>query len=137
MKSLLTLIFALTLTLAAAAQSPNANDRAVPGNDARPSVPSADVLVLLGQVATAAEAKPLIAQYYAEQEQFFEERRAAMLSAKGRSPEEQLKAMQAVVAAQRDRRRQHRALEARISAMLKLDHEANLAGQKAAVTTGH
>jgi hypothetical protein len=130
------LICAFTLDGSLSAQSSKADASATPGNSAKPSIPTADTLVLQGQVTTAAEAKPLIDQYYAEQEQFFQERRAALISAKDKSPEEQLKIMRAVVAAQRERRQKNRDLEARVSAMLKQDREANGSDKKNAANDG-
>lgn len=114
--TLLTLAFTLTLPSGAFAQR----------NDNPRSIPSADKLTRLGQVATAVEAKPLIEKYYAEQEQLFQQRREAILTLKGKPPEEQVKIMQTLVANQRERRQKNRELESRISAMLKQDREERL-----------
>lgn len=101
------------------------------GNSGRPSIPPADKLVLLGQVSTAAEAKPLIEKYYAEQEELFQERRAAILRMQGKSKLEQLQIMQALVESQQERRKKNKELEAKVSAMLKQERE-----DKATARTG-
>lgn len=98
----------------------------------RATIPSAAKLARFGQVATAAEAKPLIERYYAEQEALFQERRAAIVRMKGKPPAEQLQIMQELVTQQRDRRQAQRELEARVAAMLKQERETQLAAKQAA-----
>jgi hypothetical protein len=116
------LILGLTLSAASlAAQTTPADPSAdVAG---RPTIPPAARLAEIGQVATPAAAKPLIAQYYAEQEQLLQARRALIVSLQGKTPEEGLKLMQAHVEAQKERRQRQRQLEAQIGAMLKKDRE--------------
>lgn len=126
------LVLAATLWLAAplGAQSAGRNDRPDAGPGSRPTIPAADKLTLLGQVATPAEAKPLIEKYHAEQEQLFQERRAMILTLRGKKPAEKLEIMQALVVAQKERRQKNRELGARLEAMLKKDREENSRSKK-------
>jgi hypothetical protein len=96
-----------------------------PANQPRPSIPSAEKLARMGRAATPAEAAPLIAEYRLEQERLFQERRAAILQGAGKTPEERLKIMAEVVAAQRERKRRNSELGARVAAMLKKEQEEN------------
>lgn len=109
------------------AQSSSANGKPAPTPSVRPTIPSADKLARAGKAATPEEAAPLIAEYHAEQERLFQERRAAILKGEGKTPEERLKLMAEVVAAQRERKRKNSELGVRVAAMLKKQQEENAA----------
>lgn len=125
-RRLLVLAGFLGLGAALCAQSTKAGGRTLPIDEERPTIPSADKLQLFGLAGSAAEAKPLLDQFASEQEQLFQERRAALAGMQGRTPAEQLKIWQTLIAAQRERMGKHRELEQHISAMLKQERESHL-----------
>ncbi len=125
-RRLLTLAGSLGLAAALCAQSAKTGGRPLPVEEERPTIPSADKLQLFGLAFSAAEAGPLLDQYASEQEQLFQERRAVLASMQGRTPAEQMKIWQTLIATQRERLGRHRELEQHISAMLKQERERHL-----------